>query len=159
VDARFILVRTERSYFQSLVACATNILLLNARSRGYKRAREARVPKSLLVMSLRVLRIRCLLPAKSLRICALVLSCFSSSPSSRLTLPFYRLRRGSVTSCFSWKVLLHHGRTKHFTSGRNVFVGICLGRLVSLVGHFKLVVHGRRRTHVSSLLILSCADP
>jgi hypothetical protein len=36
VGARFILVRAERPYIQSSMACATDTLLLNACSRGYK---------------------------------------------------------------------------------------------------------------------------
>jgi hypothetical protein len=47
VGARFILVRAECPYFQYSVARATGTLLLNACSRGYKRAREGRFPKSL----------------------------------------------------------------------------------------------------------------
>jgi hypothetical protein len=42
VGARFIVVRTERSYIQSLVACATAPLLINAYSKGYKWMRERR---------------------------------------------------------------------------------------------------------------------
>jgi hypothetical protein len=47
VGARFILVQEERPYIYSSMARATNTLLLNARSRGYKRAREGGTPKSL----------------------------------------------------------------------------------------------------------------
>jgi hypothetical protein len=39
VGARFILVRTERPYIKSSAARATDTLLLNARSRDYKRTR------------------------------------------------------------------------------------------------------------------------
>jgi hypothetical protein len=38
----------ERPYIQSLAAYSTSTLLLNARSRGYKRAREGGAPKSLM---------------------------------------------------------------------------------------------------------------
>jgi hypothetical protein len=48
VGPRFILVRVERPYIQSSVARATDTLLLNARSMGYKRAREGGAPKSLM---------------------------------------------------------------------------------------------------------------
>jgi hypothetical protein len=40
MGARFIWFRAERPNIQSLVARATGTLLLNAHSRGYKRARE-----------------------------------------------------------------------------------------------------------------------
>jgi hypothetical protein len=40
MDARFILVQTERLYIQSSTARATDTLLLNAHSRGYTRVRE-----------------------------------------------------------------------------------------------------------------------
>jgi hypothetical protein len=40
VGARFILVRVERPRIQSSVAYAISTMLLNARSRGYKRVRE-----------------------------------------------------------------------------------------------------------------------
>jgi hypothetical protein len=44
----FILVRAERPYFQSSVACATGIIDDQTRSRGYKQLREGgEVPKSL----------------------------------------------------------------------------------------------------------------
>jgi hypothetical protein len=46
VDARFIQVRVEHPYIQSLVARATSTLLLNARSRGYKPVKEGGALKS-----------------------------------------------------------------------------------------------------------------
>jgi hypothetical protein len=73
-------------------------LLLEARSRGYKRVREGRVPKSLWLVLLRVLHIGCSLLTKSLSI--LVLCCVAPSVIGP-SLPFYRLRRGLVTSGFS----------------------------------------------------------
>jgi hypothetical protein len=39
-DAMFILVRTERSYFQSSVTCATGTIDDQTRSKDYKRLRE-----------------------------------------------------------------------------------------------------------------------
>jgi hypothetical protein len=48
VGTRFILVRAEHPYFQFSVACIIDTLLLNARSRGYKRAREGEAHKSLM---------------------------------------------------------------------------------------------------------------
>jgi hypothetical protein len=45
VGVRFILVCTERPYIQSSVSYATGTLLLNARSRGYKRASEGEVSR------------------------------------------------------------------------------------------------------------------
>jgi hypothetical protein len=39
MGTRFILVRAERPYFQSLMARTTDILLLIACSRGYKQVR------------------------------------------------------------------------------------------------------------------------
>jgi hypothetical protein len=48
VAARFIPVRAERPYIQPFVARTTDTLLLKARSRGYKRAREGGAPKSLM---------------------------------------------------------------------------------------------------------------
>jgi hypothetical protein len=48
---RFILVRAECPYIQSSAACATARLMIKARSRGYKRAREGgEAPKSLIVV-------------------------------------------------------------------------------------------------------------
>jgi hypothetical protein len=44
--AQDILVRVERPYIQSSVAHTIDIFLHNARSCGYKRAREGVVPKS-----------------------------------------------------------------------------------------------------------------
>jgi hypothetical protein len=47
-DGRFILVRTERPYFQSSVAGATDVVDDQTRSRGYKRFRDGgETPKSL----------------------------------------------------------------------------------------------------------------
>jgi hypothetical protein len=47
-DARFILVRAERPYFQSSVACATDTIDDQTRSMGYKWSREGgEAPKSL----------------------------------------------------------------------------------------------------------------
>jgi hypothetical protein len=43
-----MMVREEHPYIQSSVARATNTLLLNACSRGYKRAREGEASKSLM---------------------------------------------------------------------------------------------------------------
>jgi hypothetical protein len=48
LDARFILVRAERPYIQPSVTRTTDTLLLKARSRGYKRAREGGATKSLM---------------------------------------------------------------------------------------------------------------
>jgi hypothetical protein len=48
VNARFILIWTERLYIQSLVTRATDTLLLKARSRGYKRVRDGGAPWSLM---------------------------------------------------------------------------------------------------------------
>jgi hypothetical protein len=48
VGTRFILVWEERPYIQPLVARATDILLPNARSRGYKWPREGGSPMSLM---------------------------------------------------------------------------------------------------------------
>jgi hypothetical protein len=59
VGARLILVRAERPYIQSLAARATETLLLNARSRGYERAREGGVLKSLCVVGSKGLCIGC----------------------------------------------------------------------------------------------------
>jgi hypothetical protein len=50
VVVRFILVQTERPYIQSLVAHTTDTLLLNARSKGYKRAREGEFSSLLCVV-------------------------------------------------------------------------------------------------------------
>jgi hypothetical protein len=152
---RFILVRAEHPYLQYPVACTTDTLLLNAHSGGYKWVREGRVTKSLCVALLRILRIGCSLPTKLLSI-VVFYSCWSS-PSSGSTLPFYRL--GAVTSGFTWKELLRHGRTKCSTSGRNLFVGICLDRLSSLARLFKLAARGQQGTKASTLLLLSHADP
>jgi hypothetical protein len=46
VDARFILVRAKRPYIQSSAAHATDTLMLNTCSRGYKLTREGGAPKS-----------------------------------------------------------------------------------------------------------------
>jgi hypothetical protein len=51
--------------------CATNTLLLDACSRGYKRASEGRVSKSLWFMLLKVLCIGCSPPTKLLSIVSL----------------------------------------------------------------------------------------
>jgi hypothetical protein len=48
VGTRFILDRVECPYIQYSMARATDTLLLNARSRGYKRAREGGAPKPLM---------------------------------------------------------------------------------------------------------------
>ena len=53
VVTRFILIWIDHLYFYSSVASATVNLLLDALSRGYERAREGRVPKSLCVVILR----------------------------------------------------------------------------------------------------------
>jgi hypothetical protein len=46
--ARFVLVRAERPYFQSSVACSTGIIDDQTRSRGYQLSREeAEAPRSL----------------------------------------------------------------------------------------------------------------
>jgi hypothetical protein len=52
---RFILVRVERPYFQSSMAHATGTLLLIARSRGYKRVREGRIPSLYAMLVLRTI--------------------------------------------------------------------------------------------------------
>jgi hypothetical protein len=47
--ARIILVRAERSYFHSSVACATDTIDDQTHSRGYKQSREGgEVPRSLI---------------------------------------------------------------------------------------------------------------
>ena len=49
MDARFILVRVERPYIQSSVACATDTIDDQTRSRGYKQSREGgEAPRSLI---------------------------------------------------------------------------------------------------------------
>jgi hypothetical protein len=51
VGARFILVRAEHPYIPSSVTHTTNILLLKARSRGYKWTREREELPSLLCVA------------------------------------------------------------------------------------------------------------
>jgi hypothetical protein len=53
------------------------------------------------------------------------------------TLPFYRLRRGSVTSGFLWKELPRRGKTKGSILGRILFVSIRPCLLSTLVGLYK----------------------
>lgn len=47
--------------------------------------------------------------------------------------PFYRLRRGPVTSGFPWKSSLHCGKTSRFTLGKGSSVSILTRRLSSLI--------------------------
>jgi hypothetical protein len=63
VGAGFIPLRAKCPYIQSSATCANDTLLLNAHSRGYKQAREGRVPKSLCVVDSNGLRIGCSLPS------------------------------------------------------------------------------------------------
>jgi hypothetical protein len=49
--ARFILVQAERPYFQSLMACTTDTIDDQTRSRGYKQSKEGgEAPKFLIRM-------------------------------------------------------------------------------------------------------------
>jgi hypothetical protein len=102
------------------MVCSTDILLLNARSRGYKLVREGRVPKFLWVALLRILRIGCSLPAKSLSVMVLWSYRLVMPPWSLLTLPLLYTKEGVVTRGFSWKGLSCCGKTKRSILGGNV---------------------------------------
>jgi hypothetical protein len=54
LGVRFIPIWAERPYFQSLVARATDSLLLIARSRGYKRTREGRISSLCAMLVLKI---------------------------------------------------------------------------------------------------------
>jgi hypothetical protein len=129
VGVRFILVWAERLYIQSLLARAIDTLLLNARSRGYKRVceRERSSQVSYVWLDLKTTGLvlstqpwaswwfapwllRDLLVLWSTCLYACVRICVLAD-----LLPFYRLRWGSTTSSFSRKELMCRGKMRRST--------------------------------------------
>jgi hypothetical protein len=134
VGARFILVWAKHPYFQSSVDRATNTLLLNAHNIVTSVREREEFPSISVLLVLRYYASGVRYLAKSSE-CRCSVACVLVHLSSiDPTLPFYRLRRGMVTSGFSWKELLCCGKTKGSILGRNMSLGICPCLLSALSG-------------------------